>query len=435
VLKRLEWIFHSAVLILQWGAIMPLLLNSTHGPADLGAANPLNTISNVIVLAMVLLLHLRHARATLRYTPALWLILGLLVLAFASTFWSEYPDITLRRASSLATGALWAWYVAVRYDLSDVVRLFAQTLAFLALTSLAIAIAIPGIGGADPLGPDGWRGVFATKNDLGAAMSIGAATYIYLLTAREQRLSALLLRLAGLACCLTLLYLSESRTSWVLAMVAPIICIVNRLMHRRIAIGIIIWTIFILILAPGTVLLAEQLSVIAPMLGRDATLTGRADLWAMLPAFISERPWLGYGYGGFWVESSPRVDFIWNAIGWAAPHSHNGWLDVLLDLGIVGLTIMAVQLLLVLVKTIRAVIAGHEPDAQFLMLMTVGLLINNLAESSLVRPGQNWVTLVMSVVFLARIAAERAAGSGTIENNRFQGRERFAFGPSAMANR
>jgi O-antigen ligase len=171
------------------------------------------------------------------------------------------------------------------------------------------------------------------------------------------------------------------------------------------------------------------------MLGRDATLTGRADLWAMLPAFISERPWLGYGYGGFWVESSPRVDFIWNAIGWAAPHAHNGWLDLLLDLGIAGLTIIAVQLLLVLVKTIRAVVAGLEPDAQFLLLMIFGLLINNLAESSLVRPGQNWVTLVMSVVFLARIAAERPAETGGLELDRVQGRERFAFGRSAMANR
>jgi exopolysaccharide production protein ExoQ len=437
MMKRLEWAFHVIVLSLQCGAFMPLILHSGNS-VDMGESNPINTITNAVVLLSVLTLTLAHARTTFRYLPALWLILGLLALALISAFWSDYPGITVRRTGSLGTAAIWAWYLAARYDLKDVVKLLAQTFAILALASLFIALALPSYGRADPLGPDGWRGAFGGKNELGAAMAVGAATFIYLLTAGERRFSSVLWWVAGLVVCLGLLYLSQSRTSWLVALLALPICQINKLMHGRVGVGIIIWTTFILIVAPAMLLVVEELPAITGLLGRDSTLTGRADIWATLPQFISERPWLGYGYGGFWVAASPRVNFIQSAVGWLAPHSHNGWLDLLLDLGIVGVTIVAVQILLILVKGVRAVIDGREPHMQFILLLGFILLINNFAESELIRPGVGWVSLVISAVAIGRISAARRLERRQLRDARLaeaRMRERFGFGPSVIANR
>src|ERR1700688_1145058 len=98
----------------------------------------------------------------------MWPILALVLLALVSASWSDYPSVTIRRAGTLTTGTLWAWYVTARYDLKDIILVVKQSLGILALSSLAIALAAPGLG----QDADGWPGVFSTKNELGFIMAI-----------------------------------------------------------------------------------------------------------------------------------------------------------------------------------------------------------------------------------------------------------------------
>jgi exopolysaccharide production protein ExoQ len=436
-MKRLEWVVHIVIFALQCGGIVSLLLRTSadSDPTAVGVANSLNTISTAIVLAVVLILVLKHAKATFRYLPALSLLIALLTLAFASAIWSDFPDITLRRAGSLATTTLWAWYVGARYNLRDLVSLVMQAVGLMAIASLLVALAMPDLGMADPLGPIGWRGIFFNKNDLGEIMAVGTLTFCYRLISPSGKISQFLICVLGLLLCAALLFLSESRTSWAIGLMGPFICLMIRSMHRRVGVGIIIWTTLILVFAPAVVIIGYELPAITALLGRDATLTGRVELWAMLPSFIEDRLWLGYGFGAFWVETSPRVDMIWNAIGWQAPHAHNGWLDLLLELGIVGVALAAIQVLLVLVKSIRAVVRGQDPDAQYLLLMGFVLLLMNLAESNLVRPANIiWVSLVISVVALSKIGKEFQA-TPVAAGGRFQSRERFGARRPAMTHR
>ncbi|HEX4572172.1 MAG TPA: hypothetical protein VH184_17190, partial [Dongiaceae bacterium] len=178
-MKRFEWIFNVTTFVLQCGAIVPMMLRTSDESPDLGASNPLSTISTAFVLAVTLLLLLRHGRVAFRCLPRMWPIVALTLLAVCSISWSDYPDITLRRAVSLVTAALWAWYLTARYDLEDVVAIARQATGLMAVASLVVAVAAPGIGGADPVGPDGLRGIFSTKNDLGMVMAIGTITYFY----------------------------------------------------------------------------------------------------------------------------------------------------------------------------------------------------------------------------------------------------------------
>ena len=336
----------------------------------------------------------------------MWPIVALTLLAVCSISWSDYPDITLRRSVSLLTAALWAWYVTARYDLEDVVAIARQATGLMAIASLVVAVAAPGIGGADPAGPAGLRGIFSTKNDLGMVMAIGTITYFYSLVANRPRFKAFMLQSLGFATCLVLLYLARSSTCWAIGALGIVLCLTVRVTHGRVGVAIIIWTTILLLLAPAVLIVTNQLAAIAPLLGRDAQLTGRVDLWLILPSYIAERPWLGYGLGGFWVADSANVALIWDAVGWTPPHAHDGWLDLLLELGGVGLALISLQILLIVVRGIRAVVDGREPHAQYLIVTTFILLIYNISESNLVRPGIMWVLLVVAATALAKMARE-----------------------------
>src|SRR6266481_6241096 len=150
-MKRVEWLFHILAFALQCNALVPLLSRSGGDVADLGAANPANTIAIAFVLSIVLFLMLRHRREVMRYAPGMWPILALVLLALVSVSWSDYPSVTIRRAGSLTTATLWAWYVTARYDLEDVVAIVRQAMWFVAPASVAIGIAAPSLGRNDPL--------------------------------------------------------------------------------------------------------------------------------------------------------------------------------------------------------------------------------------------------------------------------------------------
>ena len=65
--------------------------------------------------------------------------------------------------------------------------------------------------------------------------------------------------------------------------------------------------------------------------GRDATLTGRTVVWQALLPIAMRHPVLGDGYGGFWTPEKNHLFQISEA--------HSGYLEILLDLGFLGLLI------------------------------------------------------------------------------------------------
>ncbi|HZT18187.1 MAG TPA: hypothetical protein VFA23_02230, partial [Dongiaceae bacterium] len=70
--RLLEWLFHVVAFALQCNALVPLLSRNSTDVADLGTANPLNTLSMAFVLSTTLVLMLWRARTTLGYAPGMW---------------------------------------------------------------------------------------------------------------------------------------------------------------------------------------------------------------------------------------------------------------------------------------------------------------------------------------------------------------------------
>lgn len=109
-------------------------------------------------------------------------------------------------------------------------------------------------------------------------------------------------------------------------------------------------------------------------LGREATLTGRTDVWvSLLPAAMKQQI-LGHGFGSFWTTETRAFYNISEA--------HSGYLEVLLELGFIGLIIIT----LFLIHSIRKAQQILTSDFYWGVLW-IGILlmagIHNIAESSI----------------------------------------------------
>lgn len=113
---------------------------------------------------------------------------------------------------------------------------------------------------------------------------------------------------------------------------------------------------------------------VSEVLNRDSTLTGRADLWTKLVPCAEQKFLLGYGIGGFW--SDLRIDQM------QSMESHNGYLDVILNYGIVGLILFSILLVNSSRKALREII--KNPDwGIFWFCVILMTLFRNIPESSL----------------------------------------------------
>jgi len=123
------------------------------------------------------------------------------------------------------------------------------------------------------------------------------------------------------------------------------------------------------------------------LLGRDATLTGRTDLWAVLLPVIANRPVLGYGYSAFWTGSNADVISVWIQAGRLVPIADNGYIDLCLGLGAIGLCIFLYVFIQAFGRAIKYITA--QPGSIGLWPVTYLCIFaaDNICESALLTRG------------------------------------------------
>lgn len=299
---------------------------------------------------------------TLVRTP---LIYGLVALAGASMLWSIDGGATSRRTVALIFTTLAGTVLASRWPPDRLAEIIgAQFLASMAL-SFMFAVLPPHHGIMTELFPGAWRGVWTEKNGLGAMMALGSvACLAAAFMVRERRLVWLM----GFFGCLVLVLLSQSKTS-LLALVLGSAAIFGVWLLQRGP----IWAVATTWLAVAGGLALAAVAFLAPELifdglNKDATLTGRTNIWvAAIRQANLHNPTLGFGYGVLWDHKQPFYPGAWIAhdAGFAAGHAHNGWLEVWLGLGYVGLGLWTLSYLR---TSVRVIGSAYRSMAGYLAL-------------------------------------------------------------------
>jgi len=138
------------------------------------------------------------------------------------------------------------------------------------------------------------------------------------------------------------------------------------------------------------------------LLGRDATLTGRTDLWVIVLTVILRRPWLGYGFNALWYSDTTTEWRIQQQAGWAAHEAHSGLLDLALALGATGVAVFVCGFVVYLARAAAAVRRSSGDDVLWPFLYLVFLLVYNVAESLGATSSIYWCVYVSVAVSVSR---------------------------------
>jgi O-antigen ligase len=220
----------------------------------------------------------------------------------------------------------------------------------------------------NPDGVPGWRGGFIHKNGM-APFMLFAGLVIGMFDRKPIRRNVALVVIAGLV------IMSQSTTS----IVAGVAVLLIVLFLRRLTTSTQPASAVLAVSAAGTAIVTfVGMLLLLPTLlelgGKDPTLSRRTEIWDRTWTAISERPLLGYGGGGVWMNPGTEpARSILSDLGFTVFHAHNGFLELLLLLGVVGMSIVAWLML----STLRLAVAElrRTPDVAIFALGYLMLVI------------------------------------------------------------
>lgn len=391
------------------GAYIPLTQGADY---KMGDSNPVNAAAMLLILLGVVVLSAIRWRKMLfvaRHGGAVNLFL---LLALASALWSYYPVFTLKRFLVLLQTVCFAYYLVAAYPMHRIIRFWAAAFIVAGIASIAVAVAMPGIGThSEPTLAGAWRGVFSHKSSLGSVSVLGALCIGWLWVQEPRRC---LRYTAGLLLCLLLAVMSRSKTGQIAIVLISAVAIFLPLLRLP---GLArVWAIFFAsvgALAGGTLLIAFFGDIMTAF-GKDPSLTGRVPAWAVLLDLAGNHLAGGYGYSAFFIEQNPDTDYVSAMAQWEVVEAHNSYIEVLVQLGLPGLLIATWAIVESVIRSFRAWIAGNLPWASFAVAYTVAFSLTNFVETILFRAGDTHCVM-FSLVFVAlRIeAAARAARAGS----------------------
>jgi len=334
-------------------------------------------------------------------------------LAIASLAWSPEPAFTVRRLIRLVTIVLVALaFVLVSWHRQRFQNVLRPLLTGLLAGSIVFSLLDPALGVHHEVeaGIAGsWRGLTNHKNTLGMLSCTGLILWAHAALARSASLSAIAFGAAVSTICLLM---SRSSTSLMTAMlVLPgMVLLIRAPMVLRpymrwlvcaFAALALVYAVAVLRLVPGAELLLQPIAMVS---GKDLSFTGRSEIWRIVGEQVSLHPWLGTGYGAYWIGPQPRSpSYEFLARMYFYPGSgHNGYLDIVNDLGAAGLVCLLAYLAVYVQQAMRVLEFDREQGGLFLTLfaqhaianfseslwlntLSVGLVVMTLATAALAR--------------------------------------------------
>ncbi|MGE0665634.1 MAG: O-antigen ligase family protein [Sphingomonadales bacterium] len=351
------------------------------GTGELGDSSPgrfawLATLYGISL--MLLLAH--HHRDIFKLMSQNKLLLVIVGYILVSPAWAYDPDASLRRAIAFSLTASFCAYLALRYPPTEILKLAGWGLLVVAVVSVMAVVLFPEFG-RELFGRKmgWWKGICGINTAFGRFMALGILV-IWCLRRVDWKLQRFDMLVFGLFLVCTFQAHAATAIAAVFGAYCSILAIWSRSMFNielapKVLIGIL----------AGLVLLATvpfYLGDVLLLLGRDETLTNRVFIWGAAFEQGWNNPIFGVGYESFWIEGNAAAAF-YNMFGSGNTrigNGHNGYLDVWLELGFVGLGLMLLLLIQAFTRVVRYLTVSGEPFAEFYGGLLVFIVIYSVAE-------------------------------------------------------
>ena len=329
--------------------------------------------------------------------PFLWALVGLIVLSF---IWSDFPDVSKKAGQYVFLTTLFGLYFSSRFSLEEQLRIVAWALLIGAAFSLVYTLAFRGAGIEQGTHSGAWRGPLIHKNHFGRLMVLSAlASLLAAFNSSKYRY------LLWMGCGLSVAMLALSASGTGRGNLLLLLILLPFYSALRWSDSLAVPFFITLISLGGSVVMwfASGWDDVMFSLGKDPTLSGRTFIWDAVIERLWQRPWLGYGYHGFWDERGESI-YVFRAVHYIVYQAHNGFLNIAIELGFVGLFFFGASIVFTYIRAIKWVRSGKTSAELWPITYITFLLLYNYTETTTVEQRSLfWVLFVAISLSLKRV--------------------------------
>jgi exopolysaccharide production protein ExoQ len=322
------------------------LLGFPIGARSMEEGNPLDALVYVTLIGSgIYVLNKRAVSLSEVIRNNGWLM-AFVLYCFIAVFWSDFPFIAFKRWIKILGHPVMALIVFTEPDPAEALKRLIKRSAYVLIPVSILFIKYYPAWGRNF---DEWTGLATntginnTKNGMGCVcMILGFFFFWQLLQAWRSprsvaRRNELLLIGAFLLMISYLFQKLHTATAFLSLLIGIVIMVVvgMRFVNKRLIGTYVIFGVFLLVVGE---LAFGLIGHLVGLTQHEATLAGRAELWRELLA-MQTNPLFGIGFESFWMGN--RLETLWEGRWWRPTEAHNGYLETYLNLGLVGLFLLA----------------------------------------------------------------------------------------------
>ena len=384
--------------------------NPQQTPAQLLEGSPLDRIVYQILLAAGLVVLFTRKKKVMSCLSKSWPILIYFGYSLLSVLWSDFPDVSFKRwVKALGDLVMVLIVVTDPKPVMALQRLLSRAGIILLPLSLVFIKYLPIGRGYDPDGNPMNVGVTTNKNTLGVitcVLAVGALWRVWMLIRAKrypQRVRHLLAQGTILAFGVAVLVRAHSSTSLATFGLCGLLIALSGMPSLRGKTRRVHAVVFLLVAISALTIALGGIGYVTHALGREEHLTGRTAIWAAVFRGVDD-PLLGAGFENFWI--GPRLMRVWSGLS-AYMHvneAHNGYLEVYLNLGLIGVALIGVALFDAYRKAVGS--SRRNPEIGGLMLAYVaGAAVYSCTEAGFRMLNPMWIFFLLAAVGAGALAS------------------------------
>jgi O-antigen ligase len=153
-------------------------------------------------------------------------------------------------------------------------------------------------------------------------------------------------------------------------------------------------------------------TIVVQGLRKDMTFSGRTEIWNLTIQRGFERPWLGYGYVGFWPSdySLVVINNTWASLAKEVGvrfNAHSHFIDMFLQVGGLGFSLYIINYLTVFLRVVALLSLTRKIEFLWMLQFIVGQTLFNLSDSATLLCGDGFWAIYISIAFSTAIEYNR----------------------------
>ncbi len=406
----------------QWIAAIDSGFSAHYTPEQLLDGNPFDRAYLMVILLIGVVVLVRRGRRVGTLLRANGPIMLFFLYCGISTAWSDYSDVSFKRWIKACGDLAMVLIVLTDVNPSVAVKALLTRVGFLLVpASILLSKYFSSLGRMFGEGGEAlYTGVTTSKNELGGIcllFGLGAVWQLcrlYRLKGNDRRRGLLIEHgiLRGivlwlfwrpgrliaqsvfLGMVLWLFWKGQTMTALACFLMASVLLVMTcfPIITRRP--WVVHATVVAMLIVSASALFLGVGSSLLTTMGKDATLTGRTAVWDLVLS-LTKNPMIGTGFESFWL--GPRLDKIWSVYWWHPNEAHNGYIEVFLNLGWIGVSLLAV----LIVTGYRTAVGAlrRDPDSAGLRLAFFLVAVAyNFTESAVRIMHPVWICFLLATI-------------------------------------